>query len=241
MTPFEKRIADRTAGFKALAAQLQARPRVVTGPRPVGDSKPILDDVAMSNLLPQITHPPYFEKVPVTKQADIASDDPDALAKLSLKLLGLENQIADMKRANAYVRAGDIDGLRKYGYSSEGIEKLFNTDDSEGGYTKRDFSRIYASVRRVKTRVAELNALAGRQSVTETTERYMYRECMDSCRILITFSRKPLPWVRELMGRHGFRFHHDTNTWQRMLTKNAIYSTNFLRKELDKKEVKFFE
>ena len=245
MTPFEKRIADRTASFKTLATQLRTNHVVsgaaVTRLRPTAGSIQLLDDSAMP-IIPQPVHAPYFEKPVKSQPAKIATDDPEALMKLATKLQGLENQAADMKRANEYVRKGDIDSLRKLGYSSEAIEKLFNTDDDkEGGYSKSEFSRLYASMRRVKVRIAELNNLAGRQSVTETNDRYMYQECMETCRILFTFARKPQAWVRELMSRHGFRFSSNTNTWQRMLTNEAILSANFLRKELVKEKVNFFE
>jgi len=204
--------------------------------------KPLLSDSPMTTL-PTIVHAPYFEKPSkASKPTGISTDDPDALIKLASKLQGLENKVFDMKRANEYVRAGDIASLRKFGYSDEGIEALFNkADDTEDGYTKSDFSKIHASIRRTKKRIAELNELAGHKTKTENTSRYTYTECMKTSRIIFSFVSKPQVWVRELMLRHGFRYTKASNTWQRMLTKNAIFSANFLRKELDKENVSFFE
>lgn len=204
---------------------------------------PPLADSTMTTLPTTIVHAPYFEKPSTASKAmGISTDDPDALVKLAAKLQGLENKLADMKRANEYVRKGDIASLRKFGYSEEGIEALFNKDDdTEDGYTKSDFSKIHASIRRTKQRIVTLNELAGHKTKKEITARYTYVECMETSRVIFSFASKPQTWVRELMLRHGFRYTKETNTWQRMLTKNALFSANFLRKELDKENVSFFE
>ncbi len=236
MTTFHKR-ANRQFGYPVSVPQIKPGGiRRIVRPT-LAQAFPVINSEIV--IMKQPTHAPYFEKPPAAA-VSIAANDPEAINKLSVKLTGLENKLADMRRANEYVRAGDVSSLKLLGYSVEGIADLFERPGDEEGYSRAEFTRLHSTIKKTKARIEELTAIAGRVTVTEQTNAYTYQECMTSYRVTFSFNDKPQQWVRDLLGRHGFRWSSITKTWNRMLSLNAISSASFLRKELDKKSTEIF-
>lgn len=154
----------------------------------------------------------------------ISSSDPDAIAKLKLKLANQQALQDRIKAANKLVRKNDKAGLAKMGYSQQQIEKLF-TPDFAGriGYADYKLKNNYQDLRRIKQRIEELEA----QSDWSTTryessiEGIEIEENVEDNRIRLIFDSKPSSEIRKILKQQGFRWSPNNQAWQRMLNQES--------------------
>ena len=168
-----------------------------------------------------------LDKIRSTGMGGISSDDSDVLPKLYEKLAGLEQIHAAMKAVNAYYRKhGTLDGCADM--PSDIIEDLKTSMARDRRPNPKPFesyilSNSSASIRDVKVRIANLEALRDTQSLDGWTflggEVVMNQE---ENRVQILFDEKPDEDIRTDMKRAGFHWSPSQRAWQRMLNRNSI-------------------
>lgn len=167
----------------------------------------------------------------------IATDDPEALKKLTEKLESLVKSQELMKLVNKQFRAGGWDAITAI---SEGQVKALR--DHFQSYERKPFARYAlsnnsAEIRRIKQRIDGLKQLYKMEPIDFDNDDFkMY---VDDGRIRIKFhGGKPSQEVRTLVHK-GYRFNfsrYQNNEWVRKATVNAIRSAELLLEELKTKE-----
>jgi hypothetical protein len=159
----------------------------------------------------------------------ISSDDPDAIAKLTEKLLGLQNHQAEMKKANTYYKkhktmkgyedispdyAAELDKKIKSGYSwnQQPFPSYLLTNNN-------------ANMRRIKSRIDELKK-RDENAAEQGWEFEGGRVEMNTefNRIQIFFDEKPDEGIRAELKANGFRWAPSVEAWQRQLSANGLYA-----------------
>lgn len=169
----------------------------------------------------------------------ISSDDPDAIEKLREKLTGMEADRELMKLVNALIRkkdrAGVVEALgeRYPKKSAETLESLASNLMSPpehcawmgAGFPAYALSNLGANIRRVKERIAALEAAAGRKAVEiDMGAGVVYREDPDENRVMLECDGKPSDEERVLLKSQGFKWNRTLGAWTRMLTERGVYS-----------------
>ena len=160
----------------------------------------------------------------------IFADDPEALAKLTEKLEGLQMAQTRMKQINAYYRKhGTCQGF--HGLSDEQAEKL--DDRVRNGYSWEKapypayaLSNNNQEIRRLKERIKQLTEARelGYQGWEFEGGRVVANA--ENNRLQIFFDEIPSPELRQELKSRGFRWARSEGAWQRQLTDNAIYSAS---------------
>lgn len=160
----------------------------------------------------------------------IFADDPEALAKLTEKLEGLQMAQTRMKQINAYYRKhGTCQGF--HGLSDEQAEKL--DDRVRNGYSWEKapypayaLSNNNQEIRRLKERIKQLTEARelGYQGWEFEGGRVVANA--ENNRLQIFFDEIPSPELRQELKERGFRWARSEGAWQRQLTDNAIYSAS---------------
>lgn len=160
----------------------------------------------------------------------ISSDDPEALAKLTEKLEGLQLSQTRMKQINAYYRKhGTCQGF--HGLSDEEAERL--DEGVRTGYSwettpypSYSLSLNNKEIHRIQERIKKLTEAQelGYQgwefdggTVVANSEKN---------RLQIFFDEIPSEEVRQELKGRGFRWARSEGAWQRQLTDNAIYAAS---------------
>lgn len=176
----------------------------------------------------------YEQKAASVGSAGISSDDPDAVAKLKEKLAGLERHQDLMKKANVLVRKQDTAGLVALGYTEAQAAELLQPDFAgRVGFPSYALQNNNANIKRVKERIAQLEATTGRQDVEVAGNGYTYREDTEENRVQFLFAGKPDPATRELLKSRGFRWAPSLGAWQRQLNAAGLYAAKMVRQTLD--------
>lgn len=165
----------------------------------------------------------------------ISSDAPDAAARLAEKLASLERLQATMKQANEIIRAkpknqptmGKLADLCALGIKSESAAKLFQPDScGRIGFAGFQLSNNNAEIRRVKARLASLQAIESQETrewvfATASEGDITVRANTEANRLQMIFGGKPADATRAALKRNGFRWARGEGAWQRQLTGNA--------------------
>lgn len=164
----------------------------------------------------------------------ILGTDPDALAKLNLKLASLLSLQENMARTNEFLANNDRAGLLRYGYSAEGVEELFLCGPGQQpGYSRQELANMALNVERVRDRIAELTRNMERPAKIEQGRDYAYQEDPDQQRVLFVFPSKPALSVRQLLGQSGFRWSVTRSAWMRPMSENSIEAAENVRQALN--------
>lgn len=158
--------------------------------------------------------------------AGVSSDDPDALAKLQAKLEKLEGRQALMRDANAAIRSGDHDELGRLGLSASVVAGLL-TPDYLGriGFPDYALKNNGAEIRRLKKRIAHLEAVAAAETKTvELPGGIRIVENTEANRLQIFFPGKPDDAMRARLKAHSFRWAPSEGAWQRHLGNGARWA-----------------
>lgn len=168
----------------------------------------------------------------------VSSDDPEAIDKLRAKLTKLEQTKEEMKRANAVIRKAQraakgasadathaiIEALAKeMGWSEATAAKLAEPDFAGRiGFADYQFTNSGAEARRLKTRIAEIEARAA----TDDREEVIgdVRIVQTNNRVQLHFPRKPDESMRSALKARGFRWSPRAEAWQRIASEGAWFS-----------------
>lgn len=164
--------------------------------------------------------------------AGIASDDPEAIAKLKIKLSTLTNSQNIMKAANKHIRKGNIDALADLGLSEALIHSITTPGLGGLGFASYSLQNNNAEIRRTKNRIIELEKIHNSTPINYSSESFSIY--VDDGRIRIKFhSGKPNEAVRKLVGKtYSFNFSRRCEEWLRKPTANAIAATDMLLSQL---------
>lgn len=170
----------------------------------------------------------------------VSSDDPDAIAKLRVQLASDEASRDAGKAVNKLIgaavrkakKAAGEDGNLDY----EAIVRGLNLGAADEramvaacrvyqGYRapKYDFANVGANIRRLKARIAELEA-AAEAPEAEAIEGVGFRieQDKDARRVRIYFDGKPDAKTRAFLKSEAFCWAPTVGVWQRQLTANGI-------------------
>ena len=179
----------------------------------------------------------YADKAESVGTGGISSDDPDAVSKLSIQLVKMEEEQAMMKKVNALVRKKDVKGIEALGFSPEAAANLL-TKDFAGriGYPSYRLTNNNANIKRVKDRIAALQKLAERVSVEQAGAGYTYKEDTDENRVMFIFEGKPDEQTRKILKNNAFKWspNREGKPWVRQLTNAGLWAGKQVREALNK-------
>lgn len=169
----------------------------------------------------------------------ISSDDPEAVRLLKEKLEGLEAKQAMMKKVNAAYRKFKKNpaSLEKADLSEE-AKKIIREFVPPYSYVKAPFeswalSNNNANIKRVKGRIAELEAAAENEYVEKDHGFVRYVEDPEENRVQLFFDGKPSAEIRGIVKRNGFRWSRFNMAWQRHLNNAGRYAAESAIKAIE--------
>lgn len=173
--------------------------------------------------------------------AGIASNDPEAIAKLKSKLAGLEKSQEKMKAVNKIIRSKKLSDGEKISEivaaelltEAQAAEILKPDYAGRVGFASYSLSNNSAEIRRTSQRIKELDRL--RNSAPVDFENDDYSMTVSNGYVVLLFpGGKPSEEVRKIVGReYSFNFSRKNGSvWQRKATANAIASAARLLERL---------
>ena len=158
----------------------------------------------------------------------VSSDDPDAIDKLREHLAEREAKQERMKATNRAARSKtDPEGkLAAMGYSKAEIHAFMNPSYSfeKPGHQSWELSNNGAQIRRLKQRIANLEARAG--DVTRELVKLdglTVTDNVEDNRVQLDFDGKPSEAIRTQLKRNGFRWARSLGVWQRHRSNAATH------------------
>lgn len=172
------------------------------------------------------------------RNTSISSDDPMAIEKLTAKLDKLQRCQERMKAANAAIRMKDTNKgnarLSELGYSADDIEKIRKPDYAgRVGYPAYMLQNNNAEIRRVKSRIEDLQRKTEQDPETWTGEGWTAESDLDENRIRIYFDGKPDEETRRILKGYGFRWSPKNGAWQRQDTPAGRSAMRMLQMKLE--------
>ena len=159
-----------------------------------------------------------------------------AIEKLTAKLDKLQRCQERMKEVNKAIRMDPAKGnakLAAMGYSAEEIEKVRKPDYAgRVGYPAYMLQNNNAEIRRVKSRIEDLQRKAEQDPETWTGEGWTAETDPDDNRIRIYFDGKPDEETRRLLKGYGFRWSPKNTAWQRQDTPAGRSAMRMLSKKI---------
>ena len=161
-------------------------------------------------------------------RAGVSSDDPDAIEKLRENVAKLEATQEQMKATNRALKkamkSGDDQPLRDLGLGDSTIAAL-KTPDFAGriGIPAYEMSNRSANIRRIKQRIANLEATADDTTTEKTFGAVRVVDSVENNRLQIFFPGKPDDATRKLLKGRGFRWSPTSGAWQRHRSSAATY------------------
>lgn len=172
-----------------------------------------------------------LSKIKSVGMGGIMSDDENALAKLNMKLEGLEALQEKMKSVNAYYRKNKtLEGCPELAEEARAkLENGMSCNIHDVPYPSWAITNNGANIRRIKERITTLEKEAQRAidnagSDPVEGEGYKLIENAEICRIQFIFDSKPDDNTRALLKSYGFRWAPSEGAWQRMLNDNGRYA-----------------
>ena len=161
-------------------------------------------------------------------RAGVSSDDPDAIDKLREKLAELEQKLEQMKTTNKALKkafkSGDDQPLRDLGLGDSAIAALKVPDVCGGiGFQPYEMSNRGANIRRIKKRIAALEATADDTTTEKTFGSVRVVDSVEENRLQVFFPGKPDDATRKALKGWGFRWSPTSGAWQRHRSSAATY------------------
>jgi hypothetical protein len=144
-----------------------------------------------------------------------------------------------MKAVNVAIRRGKTDEQRVAALIAIGLQEeeasLLLTPDSMGwiGYPPYKLSNNSGNIHRIKTRIASLEKLAGREAKEIKSKIYVYKENPDINRVMFFFDGKPALYIRDLLKSRGFKWSPRLGAWVRHLNNAGLYAVREVIAKLD--------
>lgn len=160
----------------------------------------------------------------------VSSDDPNALDKLRKKLEGLEAAHGHMKVINKALRGGKtqeerVAALVALGYTEAQVTGFMKKNFAgRVGFPTYALSNSNANIRRVRERIAVLEAAQGHVYREHEHGDLRIVEDPDANRIKVLFPDKPSAEIRAELKSRGFRFafNDPDMPWQRHLNNAGL-------------------
>ena len=185
----------------------------------------------------------YEQKAASVGECGIASNDPQAIAKLTQKLDNLKQSQETMKAVNKLIRSnkGSRDELKKAiveaGLLSKAMADQILTPDSAShtGFASYSLSNNNAEIRRIRQRIESLERLRNSEPIDFSNSEFSMT--IDNGRVCIEFAGgKPTAEVRALLKSSAFKWSRHQSAWVRKATINAVASARRLLVQLQAKE-----
>ena len=171
------------------------------------------------------------ERAASVGKGGISSDDPDAVVKLKEKLAGLKKQQDYMKAANRAVRSirkkhaddaeAQVAAIKAAGYPAELLRPDFC---GRIGFPSYALQNNNANMRRIKQRIADLEARAGDETATIYEGHGLtVTDNVEANRVQLDFDAIPSRDVRQACKRFGFRWARSLGVWQRHRSADAVH------------------
>ena len=163
----------------------------------------------------------------------IASDDPEALTKLQVKLKVAKHAHAVMVAANKAIRAHKGDQaaaiaaiVKTTGMLEENARVLLRPDFGDGmGFASYALSNSKAEIFRIERRIKEIeHAMQGVDVERVLASGVTYREDVALNRVMMIFGYKPDSAARDILKGRGFRWAPSNEAWQRQLNNAGRYA-----------------
>lgn len=163
----------------------------------------------------------------------IASDDPEALTKLQVKLKVSKHAHAVMVAANKAIRAHKGDQaaaiaaiVKTTGMLEENARVLLRPDFGDGmGFASYALSNSKAEIFRIERRIKEIeHAMQGVDVERVLASGVTYREDVALNRVMMIFGYKPDSAARDILKGRGFRWAPSNEAWQRQLNNAGRYA-----------------
>ena len=175
-----------------------------------------------------------LRRAEVVGSAGISSDDPEAVAKLAQKLELLLQKQDFMKRLNAAWRTAGKPEPYAPEATWEQVQHDAKIDPEALQQVRRDMARrwawqpgapfpayalsnLSAEIRRVRTRIDDLQRSTERPAVVQDAGPCQVLENVAENRIQLVFPGKPPDATRALLKARGFRWSPQAGAWQRLL------------------------
>jgi len=167
---------------------------------------------------------------PAAQSDAIRSDADDALDQLRAKLAGLETYQARMKAANKICRDAATDEAAKsaalidLGYTDRKIHDLLHPDWGKPGHEPWELSNNNANIKRVRDRIATLEAEHAKRDVTPDEYNLGIARVVENAeaeRLQLFFDGKPDQAIIDRLKSRGFNWSRTNRCWQRLLNDNA--------------------
>lgn len=189
----------------------------------------------------------YLNKIKaILSNANIKSDDSNAVGKLQAKYDGLKAELERGKQMNAYFRKNKT--LVGFPGISDEAAKKFDAANASGDYFSSQPYAAYrlqngnAELRRIKERIDNLNAIkTAATSGEDTASKYptakgvTVQENADEMRVQLRFEGKPDEETRGMLKSWGFRWSPSQGAWQRQLTGNGKYAAKQVMQKLSER------
>jgi hypothetical protein len=156
--------------------------------------------------------------------------DADAAERLREKIEECERVQEHMRKVNAAIRRASKDGTEKQVtvVMSLGLDELIARDllkpDFAGriGFADYELKNNGAEIRRLKSRLAEVERSRGEPATELEGERARLEDCPAENRVRLFFGGKPDAEVRTRLKRSGFRWAPSLGCWQAYRNHGAI-------------------
>jgi len=160
----------------------------------------------------------------------IMKGDADAAERLQQKIAHAEAQQERMRKANAAIRKAAKAGSEAQVAAlislefSEGVARELIKPDFAGrvGFADYQLKNNGAEIRRLKSRLAEVERAKSEQPTELEGERARVEDCPADNRVRLRFPGKPPADVRQRLKRSGFRWAPSLGCWQAYRNHGAI-------------------
>jgi hypothetical protein len=191
----------------------------------------------------------YQRKANTYGKGGISSDDPDALQKLRVKLEGMERNQAAYKAVNKVAKDKKLGNEQKVvkmldlglGIREDSARALLVPDFcGRVGFAAYVLSNNSGNMKRVRDRIAQLEALQAAAAVQETKEtqigEILIMENLLVNRLQIIFPGKPSEATRTALKHRGFRWSPSNSAWQRQISNGARYDAQTIIANIGKED-----
>lgn len=173
----------------------------------------------------------------------ISNDDPSASDKLREKITKAKRLQSAMKAANRIIQSKpkyectDAKMLDLIALDIPDPGRLFTPDfGGRIGFPSYALQNNNANIRRMRERLAEIEANAGNETSETEYAGFTVREDADLNRVQIVFPGKPSEDVRAVLKSHGFRWAPNEGAWQRQLNAASRYAVQCVVSRLEVEE-----